>query len=219
MTTALEQSFVEAKEWERTLSERKGRLDQIQSELRDKFEKLQEVQAQLEVKNKAIIIMSTMADQKREEARNSIEGIVSHALETVFGPKLQFRLISETKQGQPSFRIALFNTESEEEEDPLDSHGGGVAQIVAFILRVITILMSNPPLSRFVALDESFGMVSLDYRPRVSALLRELADNAGFRFLLVTHDEQAFLQYADRVYTPEGATLKQVEWERERMEA
>ena len=164
----------------------------------------------LDVKRKAFDLMSDVMKDRREESRKSIEAMVTRALEVIFGPHLKFRLMSASRGGQASFDVVIHNERTGENLDPLNSCGGGVAQVVGFVLRVIALMMYRPRLDMTLLLDETFAMVSSEYRPKLAAFMREMVDNAGFRILHVTHDEEAFIVGSDKVYKVGGGTVTSI---------
>jgi hypothetical protein len=78
----------------------------------------------------------------------------------------------------------------------MTSFGGGVQNVVAFLLRVI--LVKRFKLAKFLVLDEQFSNVSPEYQPKVSQMLRELAD-LGFTIFAVSH-QPMITEAADTVY-------------------
>lgn len=114
-----------------------------------------------------------------------IESIVSDGLRRVFDdPTLT--LVVEKKSGARgnTYRL-LVSKDGGEPYNPMESYGGGVVNVIGFLLRLI--LIKRFKLAKLIILDEQFNNVSADYLPTVSALLKTLTDKHGYTILAVTH--------------------------------
>jgi DNA repair exonuclease SbcCD ATPase subunit len=124
-----------------------------------------------------------------------IEGMVTDGLQRVFGSEHIGLVIEkkETARGN-SYRIQV--KKGDLVGDPMDSFGGGIQNVVGFLLRVI--LIKRFKLAPFIALDEQFSNVSPQYQPRVSQLLKTLA-SLGFTIFAVSQ-QPAITGGADHIY-------------------
>ena len=124
-----------------------------------------------------------------------IEGIVSDGLQRVFGnPELGlFIEKKETARGN-SYRLLI--RKGDTIGNPMDSFGGGVQNVVAFLLRVI--LIKRFKLAKFIALDEQFSNVSSEYQPKVSAMLKTLA-KLDWTIFAISH-QPTITSAADTIY-------------------
>lgn len=124
-----------------------------------------------------------------------IEGIVTDGLHRVFGNKTLALVIekNETKRGI-NYKIQV--KKGETIGNPMESFGGGVQNMVAFLLRLI--LIKRFKLAQFLALDEQFSNVSPQYQPRVAQLLKTLT-GMGFTIFAVSH-QPLITSSADNIY-------------------
>ena len=123
----------------------------------------------------------------QNNCRSSIELLVTRCLEAVFPEnRYRFNLIFEEKRNQTEARIALTDKEGNE-YDPLLNNGGGVADVIAFALRLATLMLKVPQPAKVLVLDEPFRCVSADHRGRLADLLESLANELGFQIIMVTH--------------------------------
>lgn len=116
-----------------------------------------------------------------------IESIVSGGLHQVFKDKT-LGLVVEKKEGARGYSYRLLIKHGDTVGNPMDSFGGGVQNVTAFLLRVI--LIKRFKLAKLLVVDESFNNVSvdyIDYITNVSAMLKTLAENHGFTILAITH--------------------------------
>lgn len=139
-----------------------------------------------------------------QENLKQIEGLVTYGLRTVFDDLvLTFRFVQTQTKSGPSLEPMLL--QGEVEAPLLDAFGGGPATVVAFLLRLI--VAHRLGLYPLLLLDESFAQVSTEYVDNVAKLLKELAAQLGWTFILVTQQRSgSFLEQADCAYTVIEAT-------------
>jgi DNA repair exonuclease SbcCD ATPase subunit len=124
-----------------------------------------------------------------------IEGIVSDGLKRVFGND-QLGLFIEKKETARGNSYRLLVRKGDTVGNPMDSFGGGVQNVVAFLLRVI--LIKRFKLAQFIALDEQFSNVSSEYQPKVSEMLKVLS-KMGFTIFAISH-QPTITAAADTIY-------------------
>jgi DNA repair exonuclease SbcCD ATPase subunit len=118
-------------------------------------------------------------------AHKQISQTVTYCLRYVFNEPYDFQIKFTKKYNKTSAELVFVR--DGEEISPMDASGGGVIDVASFALRLSSILLARPQLSRTVILDEPFKFVSSDYLPRVRDLLEELAEKHKFQFIIVTH--------------------------------
>lgn len=134
---------------------------------------------------RAADVIRSFSDAHSEHLKEDIERLVSHGLTSVFDEPMQFKVTTRLLRGASSVEFTLVSNEVE--RPVLGSHGGGVAQVVGFVLRVV-VTMLNRQLRPVLFLDEPFSQVSAEYRPRLAAFVRELVDSTPLQIVMVTHD-------------------------------
>lgn len=151
--------------------------------------------------------LSTLLSKVSEESLKSVEATITYGLRVVFDDHpLTFKFQSGMARGGPTLEPVL---QFEGVEQPiLDAFGGGPATVVAFLLRLL--VCHRLGLYPLILLDETFSMVSRQYVPNVAKLLRELSEQMGFTFILITHQSD-FVEHATRAYEiaegTDGATF------------
>lgn len=70
-------------------------------------------------------------------------------------------LVVEKKEGARGYSYRLLIKHGDTVGNPMDSFGGGVQNVTAFLLRVI--LIKRFKLAKLLVVDESFNNVSVDY--------------------------------------------------------
>lgn len=144
-------------------------------------------------------ILASIAKMKREETTNKIERIVTHGLQSVLGDdSVRLRVNEHQTKKNISYQFAI-DGKGFTSEDIKNEKGGGIQNLVSFLLSVVITLMLSPSRTRFFVFDEKFAQLSRDYLPATGSLLKELSEHLGCQFLLVTH-QQELSDYADIVY-------------------
>jgi DNA repair exonuclease SbcCD ATPase subunit len=124
-----------------------------------------------------------------------IEGIVSDGLKRVFGND-ELGLYIEKKETARGNTYRLLVKKGDTVGSPMDSFGGGVQNVIAFLLRII--LIKRFKLAQFIALDEQFSNVSAEYQPKVSEMLKVLS-KMGFTIFAISH-QPTITAAADTIY-------------------
>jgi DNA repair exonuclease SbcCD ATPase subunit len=145
-------------------------------------------------------LFTTIGETRQEMARQQIEGLVTRGLQTIFDEDLSFHLVPSVRgnNAQVDFVIRSGSGDTEVDTPVLEARGGGMAVVVAFMLRLVVLLLT-PGTRKVLFLDESFAHVSRGYEPRVAEFLRMVSENAGVQIVLITHSD-AFSDLADALY-------------------
>jgi DNA repair ATPase RecN len=131
-----------------------------------------------------------------------IEQVVTAGLHQVFGNRGNLRFVVEKKEGKRGniYKLKVQKTRKDGlviQGDVLKSFGGGLANVISFLLRVM--MIKKFKLAPFIVLDEAFNNVSRHYQPKVSEMLRTLCNKHGYTILAVTH-QPILTAAADSVY-------------------
>jgi DNA repair exonuclease SbcCD ATPase subunit len=143
----------------------------------------------------AQIFLQTVAKATQEKIRFRLEDIVNLALSSVFGPRYRFEIKFEIKNGRTEASLILWDGENE--LDPYDSNGGGLADILAFSLRIALLIISKN--RRLLILDEPMKFVSADLMEAAYSLMQKLSHELKIQIICVTHEEE-LISKADTVY-------------------
>ena len=130
----------------------------------------------------------TIAQEIQQQVHKHIAGVVTSCLQTVFDEEddYSFKIRFDRKRGRTEAALILIKN-GHEVENPLDADSGGVVEVAAFALRTACIILAKPYLRKFLAMDEPFKFVSVEFRPNVRALLEGMAEEFDFQYLMVTH--------------------------------
>jgi DNA repair exonuclease SbcCD ATPase subunit len=163
------------------------------------------IRGQIELYTRVTALFTSIGEERQETARQQIEGLVTRGLQVIFGTEYSFHLVTSERshQSQVDFIIRSQYGERTVDTPVLEARGGGMAVVVAFMLRLVVLLLT-PGARRLLVLDESFAHVSRGYEPRVAEFLREVCDQAGMQIILITHSD-AYSDLADQRYQLELA--------------
>jgi len=164
--------------------------------LKNKITQLEEDKKQLV---KAVGLIDRIIIMISANGISKMESIVSGGLQLVFGPGYEF--VVEKKEGVRGNSYRLLGRHGNISGSLMETFGGGVVNVVAFLLRVI--MIKRFKLNKFLAVDESFNNVSEDYLPQVSAMMTKLCHDHGFNILAVTH-QPILASAADNIYEVRG---------------
>lgn len=131
------------------------------------------------------VFFSVLSDSQRKELEAKVESLVDYGVQSVFGPHYRFKVTSELRG--KSVRTEFWLVENGLQLPLLDATGGGVGDVVSFLLRVVILCMARPIQRRVLVLDEPFKFVSASHFQTLGALLGELSTSLGLQLLMVTH--------------------------------
>jgi DNA repair ATPase RecN len=173
-----------------------GKIGALRDEAHATTILIEDAQEQAAVYEQAAALLRSYSTEAAEKLRSDIEKLVTYGVQSVFGDEsLSFKVTNRVLRGVQVVEFALVSNGVE--RPVLGSHGGGVAEVVGFILRVVVVLLSSR--RPFLVLDEPFARVSVNYRPRLAQFVAELVERTSLQLLIVTHDAD-LPEVADRHY-------------------
>lgn len=131
------------------------------------------------------------ADSSREAGRQRMEKVVTRALQSIFGHEFEFGILMEESGGKPSAKFVVRSIgENGEviENEPQDSRGGGINDIVSIALQVATLVVYNEPkIQGPILLDEPGKHVSEEYVVKLGEFLAFISKTFNRQINMVTH--------------------------------
>lgn len=193
-----------AKRARASLEQRRGQLLQLKADLERLKGELAERQRYRELCTQVAALLRTAAEQARRDAREQVELLVTDALRYVFGPHLEFQVVTQERAGRSEaefYVVSSFGSQRVQNR-PQDARGGGVVDVVSLALRAALLLLARPPLEGPIVLDEPAKHVSEEYIARVASFLKETSSSFGRQVIMVTHN-QHLAHTGDRAYLVE----------------
>ncbi|HHV79689.1 MAG TPA: hypothetical protein GXX40_08815 [Firmicutes bacterium] len=172
---------------------RKGVFQQLEARKSELEKKLTELQERRELLDKMKVLLLEASAYAREQARQQVEGMVTNALQMVFGPDMEFHIKMEESHGrvEAEYLVSSSYEGSERIENrPQDARGGGVVDVVCLALRLALLEASRPAIQGPVILDEPAKHVSDEYSPSVVEFLKGVSRSFDRQVIMVTHNTQ-----------------------------
>lgn len=181
------------------LNRRRGQRDRLLQDRAEQAARAAALAEETRILEQVIVLLKETSDHAREQARQAIEGLVTHSLRNIFGPDFGFRIELKEAGGRPQAEFYVTSALAGErlETRPEHSRGGGVVDVVSLGLRIAMLETYRPALDGPLVLDEPAKHVSDDYIQPVAAFLRAVASHFGRQVLMVTHN-QHLAAMADR---------------------
>lgn len=165
-------------------------------------DKIKELENKKAMNVKALAILDKAIQVISANGIGKIESIVSDGMNLVFDQDLQ--LVLERKEGAKGDSYRIMVKQGDVIGPPIDTMGGGVVNVISFLLRVI--MIQRFKLNKVIILDEAFNNVSSDHLPKVSEMLRSLCDDHGYTILSITQ-APLLASAAERVFRVEKGPL------------
>lgn len=164
---------------------RKGRQEQLQEQLKAVRSRATRARRSLRRAEQAREIIREVGLLTQQELEFHVSDLVTSALEAVFPEPYTF--VVEFIRQRNKTECLLQLERDGEKFHPLTSAGGGVIDIVAFALRVVSWSISQPRPRNTIILDEPFRFVSTEYLSAAGEMLKEISDRLNIQIIMVTH--------------------------------
>ncbi len=182
---------------DQAVARRRGECDRAVRQLSEVEAKLLTAIDEAKAEEMVQDILTKASALSWERTKGNVEALVDRALRAVFTDRdYKFVIEQETKRGASSISFTL--VEGGIETDVWDDGGLGVADIVGFALRAAYIVLYRPKVRPIVFWDEPFRFLSERYQPNAARFAKQVADELGIQFVIVTHN-QHFVDCADQV--------------------
>jgi DNA repair ATPase RecN len=188
---------------EREVAATKSGLSQVRQRLQFEQQRIEQTKSRIgligEEKSdllKALALIDRAIAVVSANGIEKIESIVTSGMRLAFDdPTLGFKVVK--KESARGNTYALEGVRGDVQGPFMETFGGGISNIVAFLLRVI--MLKRFKLAKILVVDESFNNVAVKFLPMVSRMLRDLTDNHGYTILAVTH-QPILAAAADNIY-------------------
>lgn len=163
------------------------KLESLRESLEREGKEVGKAKTYLESAKQAQDILQHLSQAVQQKAHSKIAEVVSTCLSAVFADPYKLSIDFERKRGRTEAHLSFKRDGNT--LDPLNSTGGGAVDIAAFALRVASLILHRPRLSKVLVLDEPMKFVSVEYQSAVRAMLETLAKDMGIQIVFVTHQE------------------------------
>ena len=173
-----------------------GQRAMLQSRLEEKIAEEEALKRLRTARELMQVLVQKTAQETQEQLKMHLKDITQSALDVCFPGKYTFVLNFEMRRGKTECDILL---ESDGDTfSPLDSTGGGLVDTIAMGLRMACMILSGN--ERILIMDEPFKFLSVNLKPVMAELLKELSHRLGIQVICVTHDDE-FAAIADKSFS------------------
>lgn len=198
------------------LEQEKGKLSQIQKQIKEYSFMLNQLQQEKIDIEESGIVLQVVAQQTQSQISIYLDDMVTAGTEAVFPNDTDYVFKADfvQRRGQTEVDLMLADKEGHRIR-PSDQDGGGLVDVVAFLLRVAlwTLGRDTRPV---IILDEPFrNLHGREDQRRASELIGRLSERLGLQFIIITGEDEGpeLLAGADRVIRIRKVRgVSQVEW-------
>lgn len=165
--------------------------------LKTKIEGLSEAIATF---RKAAAVFQSLSDEESKKFQTNLKTLVTAGLQTVFDEGMDFDLDVGLERNVPvvDFFVSSMVGGQNIKLDILSARGGGVADVVAFLLQFLMVYYLEDQRNIIIA-DEPWKNLSSEYKLRFAQFVKIICEKSEMQIIMVTHDEE-YVDAADWVY-------------------
>lgn len=193
---------MQLKQFRYRLEQEKGRLVQANADLDVAQAAMVSLIEEAVFIDQAAVVVKIVAQQTQEQFTWHVNDMVAAAVRAIL-PDTSYKFSLEFVQRRNVTEAdVLLVDHAGNKIRPKDSEGGGLAQVVAFALRICLWSLEKKGRRVFI-LDEPFSFLhGQEAHLRVSRLLAAMAERFGLQIIMVTSEEESeqLINGADRVF-------------------
>lgn len=159
--------------------------------------RLAELQQEDLTMEQARLLLVEAGAQARTRVRDTLENVVTRALQTVFDSSYRFVVLLKEDGKTPEVRFEVVCGDPAVQDEPSDAMGGGVVDVVSMALRIAYQILYG--IQGPILLDEPGKWLDLERAPKLAQIISELAEEFDLQIIMVTHIG-SFAHTAQRVY-------------------
>lgn len=180
------------------LEQRKGRLTQIELDLKECKRSLKHANRNLMKHMQAREIVKIVGLATQQQLEYHFSDIVTSALQAVFPDPYSLSVKFVERRGKTECDLGF-----ERDDiiiDPISASGGGAIDVAGFALRVAAWSMRHPKSRPVLILDEPFRYLSTDLQEKAGGILHEISSRLGIQMIIVTHEEE-LISCGDKIFS------------------
>ena len=208
MTLEFDKSIEEIEKYTQQLmveyAMKKNIKEKLEKDLNAKQNELEEVANLIDVLEQVRLLLQRASEYAREQIKQQIEMLVTHCLQFVFGPNLEFEIELSEVRGKTNAEFYVVSTYDDVKikTKPQDARGGGVVDVISLALRIAVIQSTDLYKDGPLILDEPAKHVSNEYINNVAQFLKQISDVFHRQIIMVTHNKY-LSEIADLAYKVE----------------
>lgn len=176
----------------------------LEKKLRQKSEEMTEIKDIIDTLEQVRILLQRTSEYARKQIKQQIELLVTHCLQFVFGPNIEFsiELVEARGRIEADFYVISTYGDYKVKTKPQDARGGGIVDVISLALRIAVIQSTNLYKDGPLILDEPVKHVSDEYIVNIAQFLKQISEVFHRQIIMVTHDHY-LSEIADLAYNVE----------------
>lgn len=177
------------------IEDRIGGCQREITEIEELIEKSTELSSNME---KCRELMNIVGSACQVQIKSVVEKLVTEAFEVIFGDNYRFELDMSIVRNQSE--VSMYVIQDGKRRSMRDAQGGGVADLISFVLRIVMWSLQTPRTANVIVLDEPGKFISKDLQRAFGEIITELSKMLGLQFIIVSHEEE-LIKTADITYS------------------
>lgn len=134
----------------------------------------------------------------QSEVKGLIEKLISDTVSLVFGSEYGFELESKVVRNQPEIEMYIVKNGCKYNLRD-DTEGGGVMDVVSFVLRIVLWAIQKNRTDNIMIFDEPLRHLDGRRAKVMGQMMKKLSEMLGLQMLIVSHSEH-LIDSADKVF-------------------
>ena len=155
----------------------------LKDSLEEKKEKIQEDISAINNEASSLTelkdFLMTVSANYRDQLCNLFTSLVTEALTSIFEKDIRFNIRLYSYRNEPAIDISVI--EDNLEVDPQKSCGGGLNDVISFVIKIIFIYLKRS--SKIIILDEPLKFLSRDYIEQSSNFIHEISKRMNIQII------------------------------------
>lgn len=173
----------------------------LEQNLEEKEKQVSALKIEINKHEQAKLIIKKICEEARKESGEFFCHLTTSALQNVFGDNVELTLELNEQRDNPTldFIVKTRFEDYEVENDPAESDGGGVADIISLVCFLTLNYLKRDENKASLTLDEPTKFLSAGNSESAGEFLKEMSRHLNRQIIMVTHHE-CLKDIADQVY-------------------
>jgi ABC-type molybdenum transport system ATPase subunit/photorepair protein PhrA len=185
------------KKYNEFLSDKKSELKTLNKEHKRILKVITDLQQNISDQKEAQEIFGAVGILAQKQVKEIVEELVTEAIQAVFGPNYKFIIQNKINRNKPE--TFFYIEKNGIQHSIMDEHGGSLAVLSAFALRVVLCAITNKDIRSTIILDEPLKDADKSKLEFLSSMINHLSKLLKIQFIIVTHEIQ-LINAADKAF-------------------
>lgn len=180
-----------------------GRISSVNDDIDRERKTLDFNRERMTIEDRAQAILKEYAKLSESFLRDRVDGIVTAGMRSIFEDEtIECRLDFSIKRNQATVEPIMItrNGKTERNNRIADADSGGMANVAAFLYKIVALRLMTPRRRQILFADEPFRNLSRGRLYAAGVFVKEIAKRLGIQVVMVTHQPE-HIDAGDVVYT------------------